>query len=71
MGFDLLSVLGLLGGDPKKLLKSLGTVEKFWEYTTGRIEDYDSWSDEQKVAARQMFDELVAMLGLRKILKRG
>lgn len=71
MAVNVLALLGLLGGDLKKLLKNLRTVEGFWEYTTGRIEKYDSWSDEQKAAARLMFDELVAMLGLRKILKRG
>ncbi len=69
MGFDLLSLL--LTGDAKKLLKSLATKEGFWQYTTGRIDGFGDWTAEQKVAARSTFDEMFAMLGLRKILKKG
>ena len=68
MGFALLSLL--LGGDLKKKLKNL-TVEDFYDYVKGRTEGVDDWTPEQEVAGRQMFDEFVAMFGLRKILKKG
>jgi len=66
-----LGILGLLlGGDAKDLLKSLATKEGFWEYTTARVPGYKSWTEAQKAAGRAVFDEIFAMLGLKKILKR-
>jgi hypothetical protein len=76
MGFDVLGLLGLLSGDPKKLLKNLATVQGFWEYVLGRIEDRrgrrgePALTDAEKAVGRLFFDELVSVLGLRKILKK-
>jgi len=69
MGFDLLSLM--LSGDAKKLLKSLATKEGFWQYVANRTSGFDDWTIEQKTAGRAVFDEIFAMLGLKKILKRG
>ena len=68
MGLGILSLL--LGGDAKSLLKSLATKEGAWDYTTGRIEGFSEWTESQKAAGRAVFNEMYAMLGLRKILKR-
>lgn len=70
MAVNVLALLGLLGGDLKKLLKNLRTVEGFWEYTLSRIEQADGWSEAEKAAGRLVFNEIVAILGLRKILKK-
>jgi len=69
MGLNLLSLF--ITGETKNLLKSLTTKEGLWQYTIGRIEGFGDWTPEQKVAGRAVFDELFAMLGLKKILKRG